>query len=494
MDKLMRHLMLTCLAAAGWGAWAAPSLGREVYVVTGRDAGLATAPDIARVESFWRERGTTALRVEAGALDDAPAVATASAESADRLIYYSGPIGRGDGGLVLADRSGPVAAAVPVESVLEAGADPRPTTLIINHCGTNMNISPRDFGFEGDWIVAYPVSSSCVPETVANRALAALAGPREGWVGALQAAGMMVARPLAPGSAPAGARRPGAPALQAVRNDSIVITTLRPSAPASPRIAARAPDGAGEIVTVSARPRDLAAALPAQGGTVQNPPASDTAPLVEGGGDRLVQPLRAGLPQPSIIVGEPALRADDVAAAPLPPRDAMGVSHELRATLRREDAAAFADLLEQGAFDPDADRMAAAIQTELFRMSCYASTVDGLWGRGSVTAVERYFAAANQRAPSTRPEVGLYRAIISGPDLTCPAPVAAPAAAQTRGNPAASGAGRGGANSRNQVERRNTPSNAGRRQPAANPPAAATPATPGRRTIAPNFGGSGMFR
>ncbi|MDN3713681.1 hypothetical protein QWZ10_21505 [Paracoccus cavernae] len=49
-------------------------------------------------------------------------------------------------------------------------------------------------------------------------------------------------------------------------------------------------------MTVSARPRDLAAALPAQGGTVQNPPASDTAPLVEGGGDRLVQPLRAGLP------------------------------------------------------------------------------------------------------------------------------------------------------------------------------------------------------
>ncbi|MDN3713682.1 hypothetical protein QWZ10_21510 [Paracoccus cavernae] len=84
------------------------------------------------------------------------------------------------------------------------------------------------------------------------------------------------------------------------------------------------------------------------------------------------------------------MRADDVAAAPLPPRDAMGVSHELRATLRREDAAAFADLLEQGAFDPDADRMAAAIQTELFRMSCYASTVDGLWGavrslRSSVT-------------------------------------------------------------------------------------------------------------
>lgn len=489
MGKLMRHLMLTCLAAAGWVALAAPSLAREVYVVTGRDAGLASAPDIARVESYWRERGMTARRVEAGALDDAPAVATASAESADRLIYYSGPIGRGDEGLVLADRSGPVAAAVPVESVLKAGAAPRPTTLIINHCGTNMNISPRDFGFGGDWIVAYPVSSSCVPEAVANRALAALAGPREGWVAALQAAGMMVARPLAPGSLPAGGTRPGAPALQAVRNDSIVITTLRPSAPASPRIAARAPDGAGEIQTVSARPRDF----PAQGGSVQNPPASGSAPLVEGSDDRLVQPLRAGLPQPSIIVGERALRADDVAPALLPPRDAMGVSHELRATLRREDASAFADLLEQGAFDPDADRMAAAIQTELLRMSCYASTVDGLWGRGSVTAVERYFAAANQRAPSTRPEVGLYRAIISGPDLTCPPPVAASSAAQTRSTPAASGAGRGGSNSRNQVERRNTPSNTSRRQPAANPPAT-TPTTPGRRTIAPNFGGSGMFR
>lgn len=485
MDGILRYLLMTCLAAVGTGALAAPAAAREVFVVSGREN--ADTPDIARVEAYWQERGTPARRVAAGALDGAPAGAEGSGE-AGRLVYYSGPIGRDDRGLVLADRSGPVALAVPVESLLAGKGDRGPTTLVINHCGTNMNISPRDFGFAGDWIVAYPVSSNCEAETVADRALSALSGPGTGWVGALQAAGMMVARPLAEGSPPPT----GAPALQAVRNDSIVITTLRPNAGASPRIAGLAPGASGTTGPSAANPDDATASpriLPQT-----TPPSAATAataaPLVEAGGDRLVQPLRAGLPQPSIIVGEQARQAAEQPERP--PRDAMGVAYPLRADMRRDDAAGFARLLDLGAFDPDSDRIAAAIQTELRRMSCYGATVDGIWGRGSVSAVERYFTAARQTAPASTPEIALYRAIISGPDLTCPAP--APAAAAVRNPPAQAGSARGG--NRPQADRRQGGGQTGSgRRPAATQPATQNPpATTGRRRIDPSFGGSGLFR
>lgn len=252
-----------------------------------------------------------------------------------------------------------------------------------------------------------------------------------------------------------------------VEQDSIIITTLKPTSDPRPRIVGQeiAPEG-------------------------RTPAAPPPEALVEGAGDRSIQPRLAGLPEPSIIVGEQAAPA----LASLP-RGPLGVAYAERARLRADNPETYREMVASGAFDPDAGSLAQAIQAELQRMSCYGSQVDGVWGRGSVTAVERYFQAANVRAPGNGPEIDLYRAILSGPDLTCPAPTPVATPQTTPRN-----------TSRTSGTRRNTPAvqpsgAAGRpavqgrprnSNPPANPPATTTPATPPR--IAPGFGGTGLFR
>ncbi len=262
-------------------------------------------------------------------------------------------------------------------------------------------------------------------------------------------------------------------ALPKVAQDSIIITTLTPRADAGPIIqgqelgaATPAPQARAGIETAALRP-------------IANPPA-----LVEGGGDRSVLPQRAGLPQPSIIVGE---RGEAQVFAP--PRGPLGVAYAERARLRASQPQEYARLLAAGDFDPEPASLARAIQDELLRMACYGAAVDGVWGRGSITGVERYFTAAKTNAPGTSPEIGLYRAILAGPDLTCPAPpqpvAVRPAATQTA--PARA--------RQTQTQPRRTPAPVvpARPSPAqpAPPPAAAAPSGP---RIAPGFGGTGLFR
>ncbi|MFT6450782.1 MAG: hypothetical protein ACJA06_000262 [Halocynthiibacter sp.] len=131
---------------------------------------------------------------------------------------------------------------------------------------------------------------------------------------------------------------------------------------------------------------------------------------------REFQPPAEGLPQPSIFVG---------AIAPPPGVTFAYDDLAARQALKAEDAEKFAALVAAGALDPPADQMARAIQTELARMACYTSRIDGAWGRGSRAAATRYFLQLGTSPETLEAEPVLYRQILLGGDVTCPAPVAA---------------------------------------------------------------------
>ncbi|WP_411840238.1 hypothetical protein [Paracoccus sp. ME4] len=207
-------------------------------------------------------------------------------------------------------------------------------------------------------------------------------------------------------------------------------------------------------------------ALPAPDGV---PPVDPAAPF------DMPRPLRPGGPVPSVVVGDWAVLMT------AGPRGELGLPHAAREAIRARDPAIFARLLEQGAFDPPQDRFAAALQQELARLGCYGGGVDGAWGPGSAAALARYAAAGGPVAADADPDRALFRAVLAGPDIACPAP--APVAAAPARQPAASPA---------------QPAATARARPqSANPPAAAAaPEAPrtGRRIGTGGLLGSGVIR
>jgi len=119
------------------------------------------------------------------------------------------------------------------------------------------------------------------------------------------------------------------------------------------------------------------------------------------------QQVAAGLPQPSVIVGR--IQTDDPTFVPtLDGGVVTGTaidtsSFEARKSVRSDDATLYAQLVNSGAFDPGSapGQLETALQIELARMGCYTSTVDGVWGRGSAGAVDRYFQQIGE-TPTTR--------------------------------------------------------------------------------------------
>lgn len=416
-----------------------------------------------------RDDGADAALV-ASAWGGAPRGLEGLAAAAPGALYYTGPVGREADGLVLTGAGARVAVN---DWLARQQADHAPdsgdgTVVILNTCGTNMGIAAHDLDAPGDWLVAYPLAGGrCLPLDFARQVALATQGPVRDWPMALRQAGIGVAEPTARSSRPVGVS-----GLRAVENDSIVITTtLRPTNVISPRTTAPITANPVNVTPVAATPRDIPR------------PATTAAPLVEGTANRAVLPQGAGLPSPSIIVGEQAVPRPQLQRGP------MGVAFAERARLRAEDAALFDRMVAEGAYDPEPDQIAAAIQTELARMECYGAAIDGIWGGGSNAAVQRYFQKAGGTAAASSAEVALYRQLILNPDVTCdPVPVAAPAApsATSRGN-ARPAATQTGARPRNTTQQRP----AATRQPAAQQPAATTSSPP---RISPNLSGAGMFR
>lgn len=426
---------------------AAAAEPREYVVLAGR----APAPDADLVRHHWQAKNPR---------QDLPA----SGQSVPNLVYFTGPVARRATGLTLVMPS----KELPVSLVL-AGDE---TVLILNTCGTETRVSASDLPLRGKGLVAFPTTETCAPEALAQAVLTVLDRDPSEWEAGLGTAGLVVEQPL---PEPEEGPEPGP--LRAVENDSIIITTtLSPKRDTGPRILAQ---------EVSARGEGIPAAKEAVQGAVLQ---SLDPPLVEGGGDRLVQPRRAGLPEPSVIIGENAASLPEVLRGP------MGVAYVDRAAIRATDATRYARMVSEGAFDPDPAQIAAAIQTELQRMNCYASGVDGIWGRGSVAGAERYFREAKANMPGTQADLALYRALIGGPDLSCPTPMVAPTTAATTRSPTTS---RGQTAPTGATGTRRTGGAGTSNRPRAEPPQPSTPQAPARTggpRIDPSFGGSGVFR
>jgi hypothetical protein len=192
-------------------------------------------------------------------------------------------------------------------------------------------------------------------------------------------------------------------------------------------------------------------------------------------------PQAEGLPEPSIIVGlfDGLTNAAFNRAAEPGEVSSSEISYDnlvARRNLRAEDPDLFESLIVGGAFDPPEQLLGRALQSELARMGCYNAGIDGVWGGGSRSSVERYFAEIpGEIAETLEPTFGLFRQIIRKDDVVCAAPVAVAAPVRT-------------APARTTTTRR--PAATQQAAPTRRAPAAAAPSTP---QIKPG-GTMGVFR
>ena len=148
-----------------------------------------------------------------------------------------------------------------------------------------------------------------------------------------------------------------------------------------------------------------------------------------------------GRPQPSIIIGlidpgaEASFGVDGLLTSTIARYQFNFDDRETREALRSSDPDLFRDLVEGGHVDPPDNQLVTALQTELARMKCYRSGIDGQWGGGSRGSVNRYFKALDngtnwsERDPSNT----LFRAILINGDATCQvAAASSPSTARTR--------------------------------------------------------------
>ena len=194
--------------------------------------------------------------------------------------------------------------------------------------------------------------------------------------------------------------------------------------------------------------------------------------------------VATGLPQPSIIVGLIAPGQEEAfGLETLLPSTVEQIGFSLddltaREALRESNPELFRRLIEEGHLDPDEAQLNRVLQTELARMNCYRSGIDGQWGRGSRGSVNEYFAQlASVDWPDAAPTNELFRAIIINGDVACPTPVAA--AAPRRTNTAT-------------TTTRTTTTRATAPRPAAPAPKPAAPAAKPKPKL--SIGGSGVLR
>lgn len=73
---------------------------------------------------------------------------------------------------------------------------------------------------------------------------------------------------------------------------------------------------------------------------------------------------------------------------------------------------------------PTEKELHAAIQTELKRIGCYSSGIDGDWGKGSQAGLERFYAAQKIKAAELEggafaPTEAAWRSLLTAPEKTC---------------------------------------------------------------------------
>ena len=169
-------------------------------------------------------------------------------------------------------------------------------------------------------------------------------------------------------------------------------------------------------------------------------PPANAVPIFENSGsgrDAVITP--AGLPAPSIILGrvqpgqEPAFGVATLLPETVRQTAFSYEDLDARIQLRSSNPDLLRLLIQQGHIDPPDNLLNAALQTELQRMNCYRSGIDGAWGPGSRRSVGAYFDERDDdtKWPDQDPSVELYRTIILYDDVRCPTPKAAPARTAT---------------------------------------------------------------
>ena len=92
-----------------------------------------------------------------------------------------------------------------------------------------------------------------------------------------------------------------------------------------------------------------------------------------------------------------------------------------REFLRKSDPDLFRRLIQEGHLDPIESQLSWVLQTELKRMQCYTSRVDGSWGPGSRRAVGAYFDQLSDRTwLDQSPTIALFRSVLLIGDVDCP--------------------------------------------------------------------------
>ncbi|MFD1795529.1 hypothetical protein FQV27_04875 [Paracoccus aurantiacus] len=388
--------------------------------------------------------------------DDFATTLKGIADRSIRMIYIDAPPVAGD--------------PAPAAPARLAGRPPAaPVIVVANSCGwqdPEAQLGALRQRFPGPVWLVQPQGADCKSDEIASVARKATNAPARDRLAVLIGGGMTlsgIGPSTGEASATAGQRDPN-PAQNAAASlgGKLVISALPPGAALS-----------GAPATVI---RASAPAAPQAVATQSTTSVAVPATL----------PRRADQPEPAIIVGELAslLGADK--------RGEMGVPREVRDRIRQIDPDFFDTMMRDGRFDPRGEQYAAAIQTELQQMNCYSGAIDGDWGGGSLSALQRYFSTLGSAQAATVPGPALYRQIITNKSVTCPAPrVTTPRAQPTTVSTSPRRTGGGGSRStrtENTPRVQRTPT---QRQPSQQP-AATQAATTGGPRIDPNrVGGLG---
>lgn len=367
------------------------------------------------------------------------------------LVYYNGALVQRGGQPAIGDDPRLTMAAL-ADTLATGGA--RQAAILIENCGA-----------EGQGAAIAPPVGALRTDVL----LAASAGPGEACSGPVLSQALTAASLDTP--------------ISQVVSASWVGATPRGTFSLSPGTGAQP----AKAVFLESRPEGTSVGFDPVGNEVQTalfvaPPLSQIAAI----------PVRAGFPQPSIIVGIIQVEPEATAVAAIvgateaePLGDIGEITYdnlEARVAFRESDPETFASLVEAGVLDPPASEMALAIQTELQRMNCYRSALDGDFGRGSRRGVTEYYAQRGLGTPpSTDPTAELFRILILAEGVECPSPVAQQAAPRTTSSGSA----------------RTTSSSSTRTQPAPTPapaPAPAPQSSGSGRTIQSGGGGIGVFR
>ncbi|ANT51883.1 caspase family protein [Mesorhizobium amorphae] len=126
-----------------------------------------------------------------------------------------------------------------------------------------------------------------------------------------------------------------------------------------------------------------------------------------------------------IIVGQ-TLRSVEISPPSAAPAKPTGTQMASLEGARQSVVSGLETLIVGKTGEPDQEKatdLARSIQTELRRLGCYRTTIDGSWGKGSVRAVTNYYRNTRQTASTTEPTVELLSDLFLHSGRVCKDPV-----------------------------------------------------------------------